>query len=545
MEKFKNLGLSETTLEALRQKGFEQPTPIQEATIPLLLKGEVDVIGQAQTGTGKTAAFGLPIIELLSEKAKDVQAIILTPTRELALQVAEELESFKGKKKISILPVYGGASMETQLRQLKKGVDIVVGTPGRVIDHLERGTLELKHLTFFVLDEADEMLNMGFLEDIEKILEQTNPDKRMLFFSATMPEPILDIAKKFMRKYEIIRTTPKQLTTHLVEQYYYEVPIKYKFEALCRIIDIEVDFYGLVFCKTKSDVDEVVSLLAERGYNAEALHGDISQHQREKILDKFKKKLVTILVATDVAARGIDIQNLTHVVNYSLPQDPESYVHRIGRTGRAGRTGIAISLVPPADIYKLQQIKRIAKVDIQQRRIPSGKDVVEAKKAKIRTEVSELVKANGFQDYKNAAEEILKEIPAVDALAAMLKYAFRNDLNEHAYADINPTKASKNKTERDRRGGDSIKEFFRTEEKGRKKSVRLFVALGKKDGVTPRKLVEFIEKETKVRERKIDDVQVLETFSFMTVPHEEAEVILDYFKKRKQGKKALIEVAQN
>ncbi|MCS6833814.1 MAG: DEAD/DEAH box helicase, partial [Flammeovirgaceae bacterium] len=399
--------------------------------------------------------------------------------------------------------------------------------------------------TFFVLDEADEMLNMGFLEDIEKILEQTNPDKRMLFFSATMPEPILDIAKKFMRKYEIIRTTPKQLTTHLVEQYYYEVPIKYKFEALCRIIDIEVDFYGLVFCKTKSDVDEVVSLLAERGYNAEALHGDISQHQREKILDKFKKKLVTILVATDVAARGIDIQNLTHVVNYSLPQDPESYVHRIGRTGRAGRTGIAISLVPPADIYKLQQIKRIAKVDIQQRRIPSGKDVVEAKKAKIRTEVSELVKANGFQDYKNAAEEILKEIPAVDALAAMLKYAFRNDLNEHAYADINPTKASKNKTERDRRGGDSIKEFFRTEEKGRKKSVRLFVALGKKDGVTPRKLVEFIEKETKVRERKIDDVQVLETFSFMTVPHEEAEVILDYFKKRKQGKKALIEVAQN
>jgi len=325
------LVLSENTLKALSKKGFEEPTPIQELVIPRLLSGTQDIVGQAQTGTGKTAAFGLPLIELLDDKSPFVEAIVLTPTRELALQVAEEMNSLKGKKRLNIVPIYGGQSMELQLRRLESGAHIVVGTPGRVIDHINRKTLRLNKLKFMVLDEADEMLNMGFIEDIEEIIKHTNEDKRMLLFSATMPKEILNIARKYMKDYEVLAVKNKQLTTELTEQIYFEVREDDKFEALCRIRDMEKEFYGLIFCRTKVDVDNVCSRLIDRGYNAEALHGDISQYQRERILKRFKARQINMLVATDVAARGIDISDLTHVINYSLPQDPESYVHRIGR----------------------------------------------------------------------------------------------------------------------------------------------------------------------------------------------------------------------
>ncbi len=291
LEGFAALGLSEKTIKALAKKGFEEPSPIQALTIPVLLKGEKDVVGQAQTGTGKTAAFGLPILEMINKSNGNVRAIVLAPTRELAIQVAEEINSFANGRKLKIVPVYGGQSIELQIRQLKKGVDIVVGTPGRVQDLIDRKVLKLDKLEYFILDEADEMLNMGFVEDIEKILESTNKDKRMLFFSATMPKEILKIAENHMRKdYEIIKVEAKELTTNLTDQIYFEVKQKDKFEALCRIIDLEPDFYGIVFCRTKNDVNELAGKLNDRGYDAGELHGDITQNHREVTLNRFKAR---------------------------------------------------------------------------------------------------------------------------------------------------------------------------------------------------------------------------------------------------------------
>ena len=308
-EKFVDLGLSSDVLEAINKKGFEEPTEIQVMTIPVMLKDDTNIIAQAQTGTGKTAAFGLPLIEMIDTASRSVQALILVPTRELAIQVSEEINSLKGRRDLRIVPIYGGQSIDQQLRRLKKGVHIVVGTPGRVIDHLNRRTLKIGEIEHLILDEADEMLNMGFIDDMEEIMEHTNSDKRTLLFSATIPTRIKELAHKYMDGYELLTVKKKQLTTNLTEQIYFEVKASEKFDALCRIIDFEVDFYGLIFCRTKSDVDSVANHLVDRGYDAEPIHGDISQSQRERTLDKFKKQTVNILVATDVAARGIDVVN--------------------------------------------------------------------------------------------------------------------------------------------------------------------------------------------------------------------------------------------
>ncbi len=372
MEKFRKLGISENTLKALEKKGFEEPTPIQAKTIPLLIKGFQDVIGQAQTGTGKTAAFGIPLIEKLEENQRHVQAIILTPTRELAIQVSEEINSLKNKK-LSIFPIYGGQSIEPQIKKLQKGIDIVVGTPGRVLDHINRGTLDLSHVSYAVLDEADEMLNMGFIDDVEKILKTTNRNKKMLLFSATIPPKILNLAKKYMRNYEVIRIE-KEITTNLIDQIYFEVQASDRFEALWRIIDLEPEFYGLIFCRTKNDVKNVSRKLRVRGYDVDCLHGDMTQSRREKILEKFKTFKINILVATDVAARGIDVNDLTHVINYALPQDLESYIHRIGRTGRSGKKGTAITFITPSEYRKLKEIKKMARVNIRKEELPMVND---------------------------------------------------------------------------------------------------------------------------------------------------------------------------
>ncbi|MBW6458231.1 MAG: DEAD/DEAH box helicase, partial [FCB group bacterium] len=344
---FTDLGLSDNSLAAVRAKGFEEPTAIQMMTIPVMLKQDRNIIAQAQTGTGKTAAFGLPLIDLLDPAQAKVQALILTPTRELAIQVSEEIYSLRGNTPIQIMPIYGGQSIDQQLRRLKKGVQIVVGTPGRIIDHLKRRTLDLRHIQHLILDEADEMLNMGFIEDMEEIMKHTNPDKRTLLFSATMPERIRELARTYMNGYELLKAKEEDTITHLTEQIYFEVKASEKFDALCRIMDFEDHFYGLVFCRTKQDADALVTGLLSRGYDVEAIHGDISQAQRERTLNRFKKKSINILVATDVAARGIDVNNLSHVINYTLPHDPESYIHRIGRTGRAGNEGTAITFITP------------------------------------------------------------------------------------------------------------------------------------------------------------------------------------------------------
>jgi ATP-dependent RNA helicase DeaD len=385
---FSELGLSAAMLASLEKKGFEQPTPIQKQVIPLLFTGKQNIIGQAATGTGKTAAFGIPLLEKLHSLGYP-QALILVPTRELALQVAEEINSLQAnfKDKLSVVPIYGGQSYPLQIHALKRGVDIVVGTPGRIIDHLNRRTLKLQDISYLILDEADEMLNMGFIDAIEEIFQQTNKEKKVLLFSATMPKVILNIAKKYMGDYQLVSVKTTQMTTIQTTQLYFEVRESDKFEALCRIIDIEPDFYGIVFCKTKVDCDFVCNKLKERGYQAQGLHGDVQQKQREKILKAFKEKDVSILVATDVAARGIDVNDITHVINYSLPQNTESYVHRVGRTGRAGKTGKAITFVTPQEYKRMIFIQRITKTDIQKGNIPSAEDIMQARRVKLKNDI--------------------------------------------------------------------------------------------------------------------------------------------------------------
>jgi len=520
LAKFKALGLSESILKALKKKGFEEPTPIQEKVIPLFLKGECDIIGQAQTGTGKTTAFGAPIIEKIPEKSGKVQAIVLTPTRELAIQVSEELNSLKGDKKIHIVPIYGGQSMTQQLRSLESGVDIVVGTPGRIIDHLERKSLSLKNIAYFVLDEADEMLNMGFIDEIKEILKATGPDKRMLFFSATMPKPIFGIVKKYMQNYEYV-AIEDDLVTDLTEQIYFEVQENDKLEALCRIIDIEDEFYGLIFCRTKTDTAQLAQKLGDRGYLADALHGDLSQQEREKILNKFRKQKLNILVATDVAARGIDIIDLTHVINYSLPQDPDSYVHRIGRTGRAGKQGTAITFVTSMEYRRLTYIKKTSKSDMKKGKLPEVKDVIKAKRARVKTELGSIIKAEEYGDCLEMSEKLLQEYPAEKILAAILKYAFKEKFDESMYGEIS---------------GSSYVD--------RKGKTRLFIAMGKADGMTPDSLCEFIQGETGESDLKIMDAEIFPHFSFVTLPFAQAEALLEVFKDKKRGRKPFVEIAQ-
>lgn len=519
---FNDLGLSPRLLDAINKKGFEEPTAIQAMTIPLMLRNDTNIIGQAQTGTGKTAAFGLPLIELINTNSKAVQALILVPTRELAIQVSEEINSLKGVSDIVIVPIYGGQSIDEQLRRLKRGVHIVVGTPGRVIDHINRRTLKLGGIEHLILDEADEMLNMGFIEDMEEIMKHTNPDKRTLLFSATMPARIKDLAHKYMKGYESLVVKKETLTTNLTEQIYFEVKSSEKFEALCRIIDIENDFYGLVFCRTKSDVDSLLTHLLDRGYDADAIHGDISQAQREKTLNRFKKQKVNILIATDVAARGIDVYNLTHVINYSLPQDPELYVHRIGRTGRAGNEGTAITFITPSEYNKLMFIQRFTKTDIKKSKVPKIQDIIEAKKEKINVDLKNIINDKVDSIYYNWAKKLLDEKNPTELLAAVLNYCFEDELSPGAYGEIKETSG-------------------RSEPLDLQGKARLFVALGKKDKITVGKLLDLITGIVSIKSKQISDIQIMDKFSFVTVPFDKAESIVHSFKNK--GRKPLITLA--
>ncbi|MFC1763957.1 DEAD/DEAH box helicase [Planctomycetota bacterium] len=521
---FNDLGLSASVLEAINKKGFEEPTAIQAMTIPVMLRDDTNIIAQAQTGTGKTAAFGLPLIEMINTLSKAVQALILVPTRELAIQVSEEIHSLKGKRGIKTMPIYGGQSIDEQLRRLKKGAHIVVGTPGRVLDHLNRKTLKLGGIKHLILDEADEMLNMGFIEDMEEIMAHTNPNKRTLLFSATMPKRIKDLASKYMEGYEVLTVKKEPLTTNLTEQIYFEVKASDKFEALCRIIDIEEDFYGLIFCRTKSDVDSVANHLVNRGYGAEAIHGDISQAQRERTLEKFKNQNANILVATDVAARGIDVKNLTHVINYALPQNPDSYVHRIGRTGRAGNEGTAITFITPSEYKRLMFIQRVAKADIKKSKVPQVKEIIKAKRRKIYHDLAKILKDEIDEKYINWAKKLLEENKPTDILAAVLNYCFEEEINPDTYGEIREIGVR----------GKPLDQQGKT---------RLFVALGKKDKMNAKKLVDLVLSRVSLKSREISDIQVMDKFSFITVPFEKAEQIIVSFKKK--GQKPLITHVKN
>ena len=419
--KFEDLHISEPILRALNDMGFEEPTPIQREAIPVAKSGQ-DMIGQAQTGTGKTAAFGIPALEQVDPTIQDPQVLILSPTRELAIQVAEELNKMAQHTNIQALPIYGGQDIGRQFRMLKKHPQVIVATPGRLMDHMERKSIAFEQVKVVILDEADEMLNMGFVDDINKILTAVPEERQTLLFSATMPKAIQELAETYLTEPTLIRMKPTQVTMDLIEQYYIEVQDRQKFDVLCRLLDIQAPELAIVFGRTKRRVDEVTEALKKRGYMAEGIHGDLSQQKRDSVIRQFREGTIDILVATDVAARGLDISGVTHVYNYDLPQDPESYVHRIGRTGRAGKAGVAMTFVIPREIEHLHAIERLTKRKIARRKAPSLGEVLEGQqKIAVEKLITLADNREELASYRSSAEELLNDIDSVTLLAAALK----------------------------------------------------------------------------------------------------------------------------
>jgi len=419
---FDIFNLTKETMKSISEIGFEEPTPIQVSAIPIILSNR-DIVGQAQTGTGKTAAFGIPIAEKCHNGRKPF-AIVLEPTRELAVQVAQEVHNIGRYKNIRVLPVYGGASIDMQIKTLQQGVNVVVGTPGRVIDLLNRKNLSLSAIQIVVLDEADEMLDMGFIEDIETILRATPGERQTLLFSATIPLPIMNIARRYMKSPEKIQVNIKDIVIPEIRQTFYEVREEDKINALSRILDVEEPQLAIVFCHTKRKVDEVSMKLSQLGYNAGAIHGDYTQARRDDVMNKFKRGMLDILVATDVAARGLDIKNVTHVINYGIPQHPDNYVHRIGRTGRAGKSGIAITLVTPREYKHLRLIEKTARTIIDRKKLPSLSDVVRVKERNIVRDISEIIRQNRHKVYLQTVEELSNNYGSGDVAAAALCAAY-------------------------------------------------------------------------------------------------------------------------
>ncbi|MBS8267033.1 ATP-dependent helicase [Mesobacillus boroniphilus] len=420
MTMFQDMGISPATLKAVKNMGFEEATPIQAETIPISLQNK-DVIGQAQTGTGKTAAFGIPLVEKIKKENHNIQGIIIAPTRELAIQVSEELYKIGAGKRVGVLAIYGGQDINRQIRALKKGPHIIVGTPGRLLDHINRKTIRLDSVETVILDEADEMLNMGFIEDIESILAKIPSERQTLLFSATMPGPIRKIAERFMKDPEVVRVKAKEMTVPLIEQYYVEVQEKNKFDVLTRLLDIQSPELAIIFGRTKRRVDELAEALNLRGYTAEGIHGDLTQAKRMSVLRKFKEGSIDVLVATDVAARGLDISGVTHVYNFDIPQDPESYVHRIGRTGRAGKEGMAITFVTQRETSYLHVVEKTTKRRMEKMTAPTLDQALEGQQRAVVDKITQTIESNNLQYYRQAADELLKNHDAQTVVASVLK----------------------------------------------------------------------------------------------------------------------------
>lgn len=538
---FSDLGLSDAILKSVKDVGYEEPTPIQAITIPAMLGGG-DIIAQAQTGSGKTAAFGLPIIDSVNGHDRSVQALILTPTRELAIQVAEALHKYGKHKGIETLPIYGGQPYERQFRGLQRGPQIVVGTPGRVMDHMRRGTLTLDDLEFFVLDEADEMLDMGFIEDIEWILEQVPENKRTALFSATMPPRIVELASTHMNHPEKLIIPGKQMTVPATRQTYYEVPRSRKTDALTRILDAEAPALAMIFARTKLGVDELGEALLARGFAAETLHGDLSQAQRDRVMRRFRTGQADILVATDVAARGLDVPDITHVFNYDVPESAETYVHRIGRTGRAGKRGEAVTLVTPKETRWLRQIERIIKAKIEPRRLPTLADVAERRRDAMKLEVLEALKDEAaYQQYMEAVNDLAEDNEATAIAAALLKLyadqtgrglsseATEDDLAALTHAAVHrqdrfERPAREREVTRERDGGRDSGRFERGQEPG---MTRLFLNIGRNFNVRPQDIVGAIANEAGIPGRSIGAIDILETYSFVDVPSQYADQVIE------------------
>lgn len=420
MTTFNDLNISSPIMKALEKMGFEEATQIQQETIPLAMEGS-DVIGQAQTGTGKTAAFGIPMLEKVDTNTRQIQGLVVAPTRELAIQVSEEIHRLGKFKGVRTLPVYGGQHMGRQIRSLKEGPHIVVATPGRLLDHMRRGTINTKNVQTAVLDEADEMLNMGFIEDIRNILKGIPEERQTLLFSATMPKQIREIASTLMKSPKEIKVKAKEMTVENIEQFFMEIPEKFKFDTLTNHLDVNAPELAIVFSRTKKRVDEIAEGLQARGFRAEGIHGDLTQGKRMSVLNKFKNSRIEVLVATDVAARGLDISGVTHVYNFDIPQDPESYVHRIGRTGRAGRTGEAISFITPREMAHLKSIEKVTKSKMKRLMPPTNKDAQRGKQQVAVDKLLKTVENQELEQYQQSASELLQDNDSITVIAAALK----------------------------------------------------------------------------------------------------------------------------
>ena len=520
--KFEELGLSTEIIKAVKYMGFEEASPIQSKAIPVIMSGR-DVIGQAQTGTGKTAAFGIPLLEKIDPKNKKLQAIVLCPTRELAIQVADEIRNLaKYLHGIKVLPIYGGQEIVKQIRSLKSGVQLVIGTPGRVMDHMRRRTMKMEDVHTIVLDEADEMLNMGFREDIETILEGIPKEHQTVLFSATMPKAIMEITKQFQKDAQLVKVTKKELTVPNIEQYYYEVRPKNKDEVLSRLLDIYTPKLSVVFCNTKKQVDILVNTLLGRGYFAAGLHGDMKQAQRDRVMQGFRSGKTDILVCTDVAARGIDVDDVEAVFNYDLPQDDEYYVHRIGRTGRAGRVGRSFSFVSGRELYKLKEIQRYCKTKIFAQKVPSLNDVANTKMGNVLDQVERIIEAEDLSRFIEAIEERVNEedYTTMDIAAAFLKLCSGYDENKNAEMEFEDTGA---------------------QEPG---MVRLFINIGKKNKAKPGDIVGAITGESGISGKLIGTIDMFDKYTFVEVPREHAKSVIEAMKNTKiKGKQIVVEPA--
>lgn len=500
---FHDFGISDSMLVSLSEMGFEEPTPIQKIAIAPALQGR-DLIGQAQTGTGKTAAFGIPVIERRPvEKSRFPYVIALVPTRELAVQVSEELSHIGARSGAVCLPVYGGQSIEIQIKSLKRGVDIIVGTPGRVLDHIRRKTLVLKDIKTVILDEADEMLNMGFIEDIKRILAETPDERQTMLFSATMPKEILRLAKAYMKKPVHLGVDAGEIIVPKIKQVFYEVSEENKIKALTRLLDVEGPSLTLVFCHTKREVDDVSGKLGQMGYPAGAIHGDFTQSHRDEMMRKFKKGDIDVLVATDVAARGLDIPDVSHVINFSIPQNPEGYIHRIGRTGRAGKSGIAITLITPRQYRQLRLIEQSAKTSIKKAKLPSSAEVRKAKEDGLEANIGDVITEGKQAGLYALVNRLFEKYTPKDAMAAALNMI----IGPEAF-------------------GDEFEETGAFSSLPKKDLVRLFMTIGKMDQIKVGDIVKSISAEAGIPVWKIGNIALMDKYSFVEVPADLADRVI-------------------
>ena len=548
------MGLSPNLMKGIEELGYKTPTPIQEEIIPIFLEKENDIVGLAQTGTGKTAAFGLPIIEQIDIRNKSVQALILSPTRELCIQISKDMKNYaKYIQDLKVVPVYGGASIDTQIRALKKGVHIIVATPGRMLDLINRKVAKIGNVKTVVLDEADEMLNMGFRDDLDSILEKTPKIKRTLLFSATMPKEVARIAKNYMNSPVEITIGTQNAGAENIRHIYYQVHAHNRYLALKRIADINPDIYGIVFCRTRRETKDVADKLIKDGYNADAIHGDLSQSQRDHVMKRFREKTLQMLVATDVAARGIDVNDISHIINYNLPEDNEVYTHRSGRTGRAGKSGISIAIVNYREKSKIPQIEKNIRKNFERLPVPNGAEICQKQLFKLigRMEKVEVDEAQiaPFMDTVNkklewlSKEQIIKHFVSLEFNRFLEYYKNAPDLNEKAEDKRDKRDKRDNRDNRNKRNERSHSDSHGR--RGKNGYTRFFINIGKKDGVIPVNIIGMINDNTKDRDINIGTIDIKDSFSFFEVGEKYTSKILTSFNDSKfKGRRVRVDVAE-